>query len=76
MLKKCKDHLDCADESYFVHLSFAFCFAFRLFGIGLAAIVHALIPALCVTTASDNVIKLAEELKERRRKTDAAKKHD
>ncbi|MFN3664081.1 DUF6356 family protein [Yoonia sp.] len=46
------DHPASVNESYFAHMRFAFGFAFWLGVASLAALVHALIPALCETTAS------------------------
>lgn len=71
MLKKCKEHLECAEEGYFQHFAFATKFSLRLVFAGVAGVTHAIIPAFFKTTASDTVLKLAEELKERRARTDA-----
>ncbi|MBQ2261239.1 MAG: hypothetical protein II336_07730 [Loktanella sp.] len=46
------DHPASVNESYFAHMRFAFGFAFWLGVASLAALVHAIIPALCETTAS------------------------
>lgn len=46
------DHPASVDETYFGHLKFAFGFAFWLGVASIAALVHAIIPALCETTAS------------------------
>lgn len=46
------------DETYFQHMRFAFGFAFWLIVAGLAALTHAIIPALCETTASRILGKL------------------
>lgn len=45
-------HPASVDETYIQHMRFAFGFAFWLITAGLAAIVHAVFPALCETTAS------------------------
>jgi hypothetical protein len=45
-------HPESVEESYGEHFAFALGFAARLFGAGLAALVHALIPCLFETTAS------------------------
>jgi hypothetical protein len=45
-------HPQTVDESYGEHFLFALGFAARLFGAGLAALVHAVIPCLFETTAS------------------------
>ena len=46
------DHPATVGESYFGHMRFALGFAFWLFVAAGAALLHALIPALCETTAS------------------------
>ncbi|MCW1950576.1 MAG: DUF6356 family protein [Octadecabacter sp.] len=45
-------HPATVDETYFQHMRFALGFAFWLVTAGLAALVHAVFPALCETTAS------------------------
>jgi hypothetical protein len=45
-------HPQAVDESYGEHFLFALGLAARLFGAGLAALVHAIIPCLFETTAS------------------------
>ncbi len=51
-LAKCRSHPASVGESYFGHMGFAMRFAGKLFVAGSAAAVHAVIPALCETTAS------------------------
>ncbi|MFO6466018.1 DUF6356 family protein [Jannaschia sp. KMU-145] len=46
------DHPASVDETYFGHMRFAFGFAGTLFLAGAAALIHAIIPPLCETTAS------------------------
>ena len=46
------DHPSSVDETYLEHMWFAFSFAALLFAAGAAALIHALIPGLCKTTAS------------------------
>ncbi len=46
------DHPAAVDESYGEHLRFAAGFSFWLIVAGLAAALHALVPALCERTAS------------------------
>lgn len=46
------EHPASVDETYLQHFCFAFKFATRLFGAAMAALIHALIPALFETTAS------------------------
>ena len=52
------DHPTSVDETYFEHLRFAAWFAYRLTGAAAAALIHALIPALCETTASGTIRQL------------------
>ncbi|QBF30304.1 DUF6356 family protein [Thalassococcus sp. S3] len=52
-------------ESYGTHFVFALRFAGRLFAAGGAALVHAVIPALCETTASRAVRDMHEALGDR-----------
>jgi hypothetical protein len=65
MLKKCKDHLESVEESYFQHLTHALSYGSRMVCGGLGAIVHAFIPALFQTTASRITAQLHEELQAR-----------
>lgn len=46
------DHPATVNETYLGHMRFAFGFAFWLGVAAMAALVHALIPAVCETTAS------------------------
>jgi hypothetical protein len=62
-------HPQAVDESYGEHLLFAFGFAARLFGAGLAALVHALIPCLFETTASRMIREMHERITHRNRAT-------
>ena len=45
-------HPATVNETYFQHMRFALGFAFWLIAAGSAAVVHAIFPALCETTAS------------------------
>lgn len=49
-------------ESYFVHQRMALAVCFTLFGAALAALVHALIPALCERTASRTIQTLHQRI--------------
>jgi hypothetical protein len=51
-------HPDSVGETYFEHMGVALSFAWPLLGAGLAALVHAFLPFLCVTTASATVKRL------------------
>ena len=46
-------------ESYFGHMRFALWFAFWFFAAGFAALIHAVLPFLCETTASGILKKLS-----------------
>lgn len=50
------------NETYFQHMRFAFGFAFWLIVAGLAAVTHAIVPALCETTASRILRKLTDAM--------------
>lgn len=52
------EHPDAVGESYFEHMGVALSFAGPLLAAGLAALVHAFLPFLCVTTASVTVKRL------------------
>lgn len=60
------DHPREVGESYLHHAGAASSYGFRLLKAAMAAFVHALIPALCKTTASDCVCDMADELSGRR----------
>jgi hypothetical protein len=59
-------------ETYFEHMAFAFGFSFRLFRAALAALLHGVVPALCETTASSDVLAMNEEIRRRRAQMAAA----
>lgn len=59
------DHPASVNESYFQHMRFAASFAFWLFAAALAAMVHAIVPALCETTASSVLRKLVARMDSR-----------
>lgn len=52
------DHPATVNETYFGHMKFAFSFAFWLGVAAFAALLHAVIPALCETTASRILLRL------------------
>ena len=56
------DHPATVNETYFQHMRFALGFAFWLVVAGLAALVHALIPAACETTASRILRRLVAKM--------------
>jgi Family of unknown function (DUF6356) len=53
-------------ESYFEHMLFAFTFSGRLAKAAGAALLHAFVPALCETTASQAIIDMHSEIAARR----------
>ncbi|KQB96771.1 capsule biosynthesis protein [Loktanella sp. 1ANDIMAR09] len=59
------DHPATVDETYFQHMRFAFGFAFWLGTAALAALVHAIVPALCETTASRILKRLHARIESR-----------
>ncbi|MEO9865575.1 MAG: DUF6356 family protein [Yoonia sp.] len=52
------DHPATVNETYFGHMKFAFSFAFWLGVAAFAALLHAIVPALCETTASRILMRL------------------
>jgi uncharacterized protein DUF6356 len=62
MVRASKNHLAQVDESYFEHLSTALGFSIALAKASLACGLHALIPALCTSTASRSVAELQAKL--------------
>ena len=56
------DHPATVNETYFQHMRFALTFAFWLAMAGLAALVHAFIPAACETTASRILRRLVAKM--------------
>ena len=56
------DHPATVNETYFEHMRFALTFAFWLTMAGLAALVHAFIPAACETTASRILRRLVAKM--------------
>jgi hypothetical protein len=66
------DHPAKVGESYFGHMAFATWFASRLLAAALAALVHAFLPFLFETTASQIVRELYERTHNRGRQPVAA----
>jgi hypothetical protein len=60
------EHPESVGESYFEHMGVALSFAGPLLTAGLAALVHAVLPFLCVTTASGTVKQLHARMVNRR----------
>ena len=67
-----RDHPAKVGETYVEHMAFAFGFSLRLFRAGLAALLHGVVPALCETTASSEVLAMNEEIRRRRAQMAAA----
>jgi hypothetical protein len=55
-------HPHSVGESYFAHQRMALTVCLALFGAALAALVHALIPALCERTASRTILALHQRI--------------
>jgi hypothetical protein len=55
MISGSKAHLRANGETYVEHLRFAATIAMLSLGAGLACLIHALVPALCTTTASRTI---------------------
>lgn len=52
------DHPASVDETYFAHMKVAFTFAFWLGAAAIAALIHAVIPGACKSTASRIIKRL------------------
>ncbi|MYJ70229.1 MAG: hypothetical protein F4092_00355 [Rhodospirillaceae bacterium] len=69
LLSAFRDHPASVGETYPEHMGFAMRFGARLFCAGAAAFVHALIPALFESTASDTVKAMHAEIEGQGRTT-------
>jgi len=67
-------HPQAVNESYAEHAGVAFRYAGRLFVASCAALIHALVPALCKTTASSLIKDMHREM-QARAATGAANRH-
>lgn len=65
MIKGTRAHLRANGETYVEHLRFAGTVAMLAIGAGLACFIHALVPALCTTTASRTIRHLTTLLARR-----------
>lgn len=65
MIRRTRDHLRQAGETYWQHFRFATTFGLLAMAAGIAAILHAFIPALCTSTASRIVRHLGQLLEDR-----------
>lgn len=61
-------HLNEINESYFEHMCTALKYGFKLIFAGLACIIHALIPDAFVTTGSETIKNILEEIHQRKNK--------
>lgn len=59
-------------ESYLQHSAFAFRIASRLLLAGMAALLHAIVPCLCETTASRIILAMNADIVARRAKANQA----
>lgn len=59
------DHPASVGESYLEHMRFAGGFAFWLLVAGFAALIHAIVPAMCETTASRILSRLYDRIHNR-----------
>ena len=57
-------HLEDAQMSYMMHLSFAWALALKLFLLSLTALVHGIFPFIWVRSVSDSIKSMAESFKE------------
>jgi hypothetical protein len=65
MISQSRAHLQQAGEGYWQHFRFATTFGLLAVGAGIAALIHAFIPAMCSSTASQIVRHLAQLLEDR-----------
>jgi len=66
MIKWFTEHPATVGETYFSHLLRASTFGVRMLIAGIACILHGLFPFLCVTTGSDSMKALHDEMSARR----------
>ena len=66
MFTRITEHLESVDESYFEHFSKAAGFSFTCIKLSVICFFHAILPFLFEHKASDEIIDLAECMKERR----------
>ena len=62
------EHPNSVNETYFQHMRCALSFHFTLLRLSFCALVHAIFPFLCETTASDGIKKLNDCMQNRRLK--------
>ena len=62
-------HLKDINETYFEHMKFAHRSGFRMIWAGIACVIHSIYPDIFVTTASDALKKITEEINQRKEKS-------
>lgn len=62
LLRHFTAHPAAVDETYLQHMQNALCFGFRLLAAGVACVVHAFFPFLCVKTGSRAIAELNERM--------------
>ena len=67
IISKSKKHCENANENYFRHMFVAFKISLGLFGAGLMAFVHSIIPAFFEKGASSKIINLYNYLNSKKR---------
>jgi len=65
LINKSNEHLKEAKETYFEHMKNAFKISFAMIGGGFKGVVHALVPGLFTTAASDKIKNLHTYIEER-----------
>lgn len=68
LLSRFTDHPASVGESYWQHFRMAASFAAAMIGGGLACLVHALFPFLCVTRGSETIARMHERMVTHRRR--------
>jgi len=61
------DHPKSVDETYLEHFGVASSFGLAMIHGGLCALVHAVVPGWCITSASDTIQRLSRIMVEKRR---------
>jgi len=61
------EHPASVGETYTEHMAHAACFGLRMIGAGIACLVHALLPFLCVRTGSAAIAQLNDRMLVNRR---------
>ena len=65
MIKKSKEHLNQANESYFQHMGFALKISLQLLNGSVVAFMHAFLPLIFTTSAGNKIRKLYSLLENR-----------